>query len=296
MNLKKISVLLLTAGLAAGVTACGGGKEEEKPAEAVEQEESGKETPSDDEPEAETGEEENRENNPEAAEPVQETFGEENTNDNERRKDQYMTVLLGICTENRLPDGSALSPVEDGLKNMSENRFAVYDIDGDGKRELLIQYVTGPTAGMMELIYDYDDETKSVREQFREYPLLTFYDNGMIEAGWSHNQGLSGDVLWPYTLWQYDPEEDTWQAAAEVEAWDREISETNTFWNISFPEEVDADGDGVVYYVRPEGVSDYVAPIDGPEYEQWRNSCLGDAKTVDVVYEEMTEQNIYMLE
>lgn len=300
MNLKKICLFLLAAGLAAETVACGSGKEEtaeiteqqesaEEPEETAEQQPSGGELPADAGPKGEQAGEEG------AEETVQEE-SEEGTIDNEGRKDQYMSVLLGICTENRLPDGSALSPLEEGSGKMSDNRFAVYDIDGDGKRELLVQYVTAPTAGMMELIYDYEEETKSVREQFREYPLLTFYDNGMIEAGWSHNQGRSGDALWPCTLWQYAPEEDTYHAVAQVEAWDRKITETDPDSGAAFPEETDADGDGVVYYIRPEGEYDYKAPVDGPEYERWRDSYLGGAKTVDLVYEEMTEQNIYMVE
>ncbi len=296
MRMKKLCSLLLAGMLVMGTAACGSEKEAQADTGVQTEAEEEALPASDTEEEAEDGE--NREEeNLEDADPVLETSGEEGINDNENRKDQYMGTLLDLCMENRLPDGSAVpSPTEGASGKMSDNRFAVCDIDGDGKRELIIQYVTAPTAGMMELIYDYDNETKSVREQLREYPLLTYYDNGMIEAGWSHNQGLSGDTLWPYTLWEYDAEADAYRVAAEVEAWDRKISETDPGWNISFPEEIDADGDGVVYYVRPEGVSDYIDPIDGPEYEQWRDSCLGDAKTVDVAYGEMTEQNIYMIE
>lgn len=294
MNWKKWRVLLLTAGLAAGAAACGGKTEGEEPAEAVEQE-APEETPAEAEPEEEPKEEAG-EARTEDAGMDSEASAEGGAADNENRKDQYMSVLLAICTENRLPDGSAPGAPDGGSGKMSDNQFAVCDIDGDGSRELIIQYVTAPTAGMRAFIYDYDPETKSVREEFQEYPLLTFYDNGIIEAGWSHNQGMAGDALWPYTLWQYDREEDAWHVAAEVDAWSRAVSETDRSTDAPFPQEVDADGDGVVYYIRPEGLQEDIAPVDGAEYRQWRDSYIGGAKEIDVVYEAMTEQNIYMLE
>mgnify|MGYP006990178543 CR=1 FL=1 len=37
---------------------------------------------------------------------------------------------------------------------------------------------------------DYDEAAGAVRMEFSNFPLLTFYDNGVIQAGWSHNQGL----------------------------------------------------------------------------------------------------------
>ncbi len=295
MKRKQLCVLLLAAGLAAGAAACGNRTETETPAETAEQEPSGEEAPADMQPEEESETGEGSEVPAEAEE--QEPSGEEDTVDNENQKDQYMSALLAVCTENRLPDGSALNPAEDNtFDRMSDNRFAVCDIDGDGSRELIIQYVTAPTAGMRELVYDYDAETKSVREEFQEYPLLTYYDNGIIEAGWSHNQGKAGDALWPYTLWQYDQEEDAWHVVAEVDAWDRRVTETDYSTDLPFPQEVDADGDGVLYYIRPEGGHGSIDPVDGAEYEQWRASFLGGAKKIDVLYEEMTEQNICMLE
>jgi len=59
-----------------------------------------------------------------------------------------------------------------------------------------------------------------------------------------------------------------------------------------FPQEVDADGDGVVYYVATEG-NEPEAPMDGAEYDQWRDSCLKGAKPIQVPYVNLTTDNIY---
>ena len=61
-----------------------------------------------------------------------------------------------------------------------------------------------------------------------------------------------------------------------------------------FPQEVDADGDGVVYYVATEG-NEPKAPMDGAEYGQWRDSCLKGAKPIQVPYVNLTTDNIYAI-
>ncbi len=67
----------------------------------------------------------------------------------------------------------------------------------DGREELILLYITACVADRIEIIYDYEEGTGSVREQFAEYPAVTHFDNGILQADWSHNQGLadySGDA------------------------------------------------------------------------------------------------------
>ena len=110
--------------------------------------------------------------------------------------------------------------------------------------------------------------------EFSNFPLLTFYDNGVIQAGWSHNQGRAGDSLWPYTFWRYDAETDAYTAGEDVDAWDKSLVEEG------FPDSVDADGDGVVYYIMPYGSYDTSQPVDGPAYQQWRDAFVGGAQAL----------------
>lgn len=202
----------------------------------------------------------------------------------------YAAALKGICVDRVLPDGQELS-FDDTLFEMAENQFAVFDIDSDGEKELLLTYTTTDMAGMMELIYDYDEEAGEVREEFWEFPALTFYENGVIEAGWSHNQGLAGD-FWPYTLYQYDPGMDSYLPKGMVDAWDRSLSEVN-YEGRAFPEEIDQDGDGVVYYIMKNGEAyNTDAPVDGAQYQEWRDAYLNGAKEIEVPFVELTEENI----
>ena len=142
----------------------------------------------------------------------------------ESRKEQmaaYSAVLKGIYYQHKYPDGQDCGFNYSG--DVSDNQFAIYDIDFDGKEELIIQYTTTYTAGMVEVIYDYDSKTKLLKEELRSFPSLTYYNNGIVSADWSHNQGLAGlGDFWPYTLYQYKQESDTYIEIASVDAWNKE--------------------------------------------------------------------------
>lgn len=232
--------------------------------------------------------EESAEENTEEGEPESGMTGEggENGNpDEEARKAAYISILENLYTNHIFPNDKDYGFMGD----ISENKFAVYDVDSDGKDELLIAYTSTSTAGMIGIIYDYDSESGAVREEFSEFPALQCYNNGVIEASWSHNQGLAGE-FWPYTLYQYNQEADTYVKVGMADAWDKSLSEVN-FEGEPFPEETDADGDGIVYYIMTEEYK-LDTPVDGEEYNKWRNSYVGEAKQIEIPFINLTEENI----
>ncbi|WP_077612485.1 hypothetical protein [Clostridium sp. Marseille-P2415] len=208
--------------------------------------------------------------------------------DREAMKNTYTSILEGIYYNHTFPDGQACDWEDNG--DISQNRFSVFDIDQDGKEELILEYINGSMAGMVALIYDFDNNTKTANEEFREFPALTYYDNGVIQAEWSHNQGLAGD-FWPYTLYQFDRESDSYVNVGMVDAWDRSLSETD-YNGDPFPSESDTDGDGIVYYIMQDGEYELDHPVDWAEYKQWRDSYMGNAKEVKVPFVNLTEENI----
>ena len=148
-------------------------------------------------------------------------------------------------------------------------------------------------AGMTEVVFGYDGET--VYEELSEFPSLTFYDNGIVEAGWSHNQGLAGR-FWPYEVYRWDREKDVYRHFGGVDAWDRSLREEN-YDGEPFPADADADGDGFVYYILPDGWNgQYDMPaVDGQDYENWRSAYLDGAKEVEILRSGLTEENIAAL-
>ncbi len=202
----------------------------------------------------------------------------------------YWTVLTDIYHYQIFPGGRELG--YDGWP-MSDNRFALGDIDGDGSVELIVLYCTTSTSGHAEIIYDYDASTGGVREQFIEYPAVVHFDNGILKVDASHNHTLS-EKIWPYTLYQYNAESDSYDVIAQVEAWDKEIRDTDYEGN-AFPNDVDADGDQTVYYIMETDEYANRAPIDGKEYDQWYEAHRNGAGTITIPYMALTEENISML-
>lgn len=239
-----------------------------------------KESEQDQKPEEELGQEEKDEKQKEL------------DSEEKARKAAYHSVLENLYLNHVFPDGKEYG-FEDTFYDISENQFAVYDIDQDGKEELIIQYTTTIMAGMINIIYDFDQKSGTVREEFSEFPSLTFYNNGIIQADWSHNHGMAASLeeFWPYTLYQYDKETDTYRTVGMVDAWDKSYHEKDSSGN-SFPEEMDIDGDGILYYIMLDGTYEFHTPFDLEEYNQWRNSYVNGAEKIDIPFVNLTKENI----
>lgn len=100
----------------------------------------------------------------------------------------YQAALENIYQNHILPDGSELR--DDISGEMSGNKFAVYDVDHDGREELVFCYTATSMASMTAKIYDYDEASGELYEELSQFPMLTFYDNATIGAGISHNQAM----------------------------------------------------------------------------------------------------------
>lgn len=207
----------------------------------------------------------------------------------------YITVLEDVYFDGKFPGDTEYGNPPEGY-DVADNQFAVYDIDFDGREELLISYTSTYSAGMVAMVYDYDSGTGNVREELLAYPYLNFYDNGVVEELASHNHGMASDGgpdgdFWPYSLRRYDAETDAYVPVGMVDAWSRGFREEDYDGN-PFPEDADADGDGMVYYVM-EGDYALADPMDGAEYGQWRDQYLKGARQIQIPYVNLTTDNIY---
>lgn len=198
----------------------------------------------------------------------------------------FANAIENYCRNGTFPDGQS----GDIPSRIS---YAVCDIDGDGQDELIMQDIRTITASMTERIYHYENGV--FREILCEYPSLTYYNNGIIQAEWSHNQGLAGDRLWPYTLYRYQPETASYEILGSVDAWDRERADSTDDWG-SFPEEIDTDGDGCVYFLLPadwEGQYSRASMVDGLNHENWRSQYLSGAETLEIPYREVEVETVF---
>ncbi len=201
----------------------------------------------------------------------------------------YQRSLRSILERRLLPDGRALD--YDGSP-MEENRFALLDVDGDGGQELLLDYLTpGVYAGYGQYVFGYDGA--AVEEEFSAFNGIRYYSNGLALAPWSHNHSR-GEAVWPYTVSRYNRDTGRYEGLYMVEAWDRQ-------WHpMDFPDEVDADGDGVVYRVGRSVPSDRdymsdVQVLDLEAYSAWRTALTAGAAELDIPWQSLTAEHIAAL-
>lgn len=210
-----------------------------------------------------------------------------------RIRHYYGGILSQITAGWQLPDGKLdTSSLENGFGKMSDNRFAVTDIDGDGREELIVRYLNATLGGMMEIIYDYDPMSGTLKRELTVWPELTYYNNGIIKVEASHND--SRGEFWPFALYQYQADTDVYLQIGEVSSWDKEFAAE---WNDgrSFPDELDTDGDGTLFCIRKEGEGEFYHRdyedfnYDQADVDEWFGGYLAgapeDAKEISIDYQ-----------
>ncbi len=205
--------------------------------------------------------------------------------------EKYAEVLENMLNNKVLPNGEEAE--NGGFGDISENTFAVADVDSDGKDELVILYSTTSMAGMTGYVYGFDEESGELHEELISFPSFTFYKNGLVKNDWSHNQGHG--EMWPYTLFKYDAKEDKYKVQANVDSWDREI------YPEGYPENIDTENVGTVYHV--EDLTNAVeSDLYGEknlksesEYEEWVKETGLDSEELEIEYMKLTEENIELL-
>ncbi len=167
------------------------------------------------------------------------------------------------------------------------NRFAIYDVDGDGGNELILLWENTYTASQIGTIFG-KDSSGTLYVELREYPLLTFYSNHLIEAGISHNQGYAGR-FWPYTMYQHNASTDQYEAVYDVGAWDG-VEYPEVFGD-PFPVEEDTCGMGILYTIFPKDGSPKIE-CDAVGYEDWHNAVVGTDPPLELPFVYLTPENI----
>lgn len=183
---------------------------------------------------------------------------------------------------------------EPKFEGHDEASFAIYDVDGDSKNELIISWPGEAMASYVTYIWGYENGNTHV--ELTEFPALTYYDNHTIKAEWSHNQGLAGENFWPYTLYKYNPNTDIYDCIGGADAWDKSFWDKDSRGN-TFPDDIDKDGDGFVFYVFPADRVGYydIPPVDGDEYKKWKDNILKDANEITIPFTGMTDESISRL-
>ena len=198
----------------------------------------------------------------------------------------YGATLRNLLYSHILPDGKqAEMPVS------TSSQFAVADVDADGKEELVLLYDSGVMANAVGYVIGYDTQAKNIYLQLEEFPAFAFLKNGNLKALSSHNQ--TWGEMWPYSLYQYLPESDSYQLSGYVYSEDKNMFERNGA-DERYPSSVDVSGTGTVYYV---GADDWgTTPIDEGDYLAWLEENQGNIAELEIEYLPFTEENILAIE
>lgn len=165
------------------------------------------------------------------------------------------------------------------------NHFAIYDVDGDGTDELILSWGDSFVAGMWGGVYQYDFETESYHDEGLVEPEITFYDNGVAYEPWRHNQGPG--EMWPYDAYLYNKDKDEYEHVLSADSWNKDYREEG------FPDSVDTDGVGVVYFTDKDAeYVDYDNPISQTDYNSIEDEYFEGANEIAVTYYELSDKGI----
>ncbi|MBE6765826.1 MAG: hypothetical protein E7546_08175 [Ruminococcaceae bacterium] len=209
----------------------------------------------------------------------------------ETRQEAYYLAMSRFSTDCFFPDGSFAEGLEDDtFGKMEDNSFAVCDVDGDGNEELVIIFKTTCRALLSARVYDYNEETGELIEEWEACPSVKFYDNGYAVS--NHPKNETHGTVWPYAVYCHMADTDKYEFVANVHSLCDDVeSMPDCPWD--YPYEVDVSGHGEVYYVDTTwGAYEEGRALDITEYEAWLDSKIGDAKEINVEYFPITQENV----
>lgn len=176
-------------------------------------------------------------------------------------REHLENVLESLQTDSTEPSGM-------------ENRFAVFDIDGDGRDELIVLYAQED--GVTEYILEGEGtELRLDGESF-------FYEGGVVEMPVPLLDGEETGSFAPYVLYQYDAELDAYYEVAYVQMLELSELEAKGLAD-EYPEEADTSQTGRVYLIGSN-------PVDETEYELWCSSWR-EAVQISIPFVLLTQEN-----
>ena len=197
----------------------------------------------------------------------------------DHNREVFRKTLEALHDKALLPSGTELETEGD----LEANRFAVTDLDGDGREELVLEITQTAPEDSFTAVYDVDADG-DLRREVRYSAEVTFWTDGIVIATYKDAAESEEDFV-PYAAAQYDADQDVYTEFAYVAAIDRDKLEAADLLD-EYPDDVDTSDTGRVYCIHGD------TPVDVTEYEAWYNSWHAGITQTEVPFETLTKEHI----
>lgn len=217
--------------------------------------------------------------------------------------ESLQTKQLDIVTDTLFADGYPL----DDASTLSEYRFAVADVDHDHLPELIITTDSDPSCART-LVIRYNTAvhaTKKLCEKAVFDGSCTFYDNQTVEVAYNYDTALNSQkssFFFPYTVYHYDETQSDYTQTGYVECWDKSVYNGSAYGCNAFPDDIDKDGDGIVYIIgKDDGSSSESSEssctiVDRDGYEKWVKSYRKGARILPLSFLSLTKKHVTQMQ
>ncbi len=197
----------------------------------------------------------------------------------------YAASLIELLNESILPNKRIVKYIDE--PDNYPIQFSIYDINSDGEEELLIKIPGIAYDIENQLIYKLNADHTGIEDLCTLSVDAIYYDTGFIKEPVWNGQSLSNDFrAYDIKLWDAGGFLD----AGRVEAWEKSYM-PNDFSGNPFPDNVDSDNNGIVYFISGELGIDYEHPVDDAECKQYEEQFFNGTE-VSVPWFDLTEENI----
>lgn len=203
--------------------------------------------------------------------------------------DAYQFVLQQLAFEHVWPDGQD-ADFDGSIGFIEENFFALCDVTGDGREELIVQFTTADDVHQREAVFTWDAASGTVHQVLSGAPGMVYHP-GLALDFWRFGPTLAGDGHTPYTLYRYDAQAGCYALLAEANMWSRSVDIID-FKGDPYPTDIDTEGVGTVFILTRGGVTETVCRRD---YDTWLNSVIGTGEPLALPFQPLTEHNIKAL-
>ncbi len=155
-------------------------------------------------------------------------------------------AIDNFLAEGILPDGRSVTFAD----RIAYDWYAVCDVDGDGKTELLI--TVNNATEPVEIVYGFDPATGKFTPEIEAVPDLSYYSNGIVTSMWPEMIDDETFIFVNLGIYRYNRENDVYDLDMTYSVWNKSQSAKDANGK-PFPDDKDTDGDGEVYMIYKDG-------------------------------------------